>query len=190
MSRPSRSWATSIRRWTDGAPDPTTRSARWISNNIVIAAAGAGAEPRVHVYDRLTGELVMDILAYQPRLPRRRAVATADVNGDGTVDIITAPGAGGGPHIRVFDGATGNVLQEFMAYDPTFTGGVFIAAGDIDGDGQADIVTGPGAGGGPHVRIFSGSDGRAGRVLRLQPGLHRRRARGRRRRERRRHAAT
>ena len=31
-------------------------------------------------------------------------VATGDVNGDGQADMITAPGAAGGPHVKVFDG--------------------------------------------------------------------------------------
>jgi hypothetical protein len=60
-------------------------------------------------------------------------VAAADVNGDGVADVITAAGPGGGPHVRVFDGAAlqaGQVVELFglFAYNPAFTGGVYIGA--------------------------------------------------------------
>src|SRR5207249_11523113 len=83
-------------------------------------------------------------------------VAAADVNGDGTDDIITGAGPGGGPHVKVFDGASGALLASFFAYDAAFHGGGFVAGGDVDGDGEAEIITGAVPGGGPHVKVFTG----------------------------------
>jgi hypothetical protein len=84
-------------------------------------------------------------------------VASGDVTGDGLADIVTSAGPGGGPHIRVFDGKSGQIAWEFMAYAESFSGGVTVAVGDVTGDGQADIVTGAGPGGGPHIKVFDGA---------------------------------
>src|SRR5262249_33136781 len=63
----------------------------------------------------------------------------------------------GGPEIKVIDGKTGATLSAFFAFNPAFTGGVFVAAGDVNGDGVADIIVGAGAGGGPEVRVIDGT---------------------------------
>src|SRR5205814_1813081 len=105
-----------------------------------------------------SGTIKFDFFAYDPNFHGGVQVATGDVNGDGVDDVITGAGPGGGPHVKVFDGATGAVLRSFFAYDDAFRGGVFVAAGDVNKDGFADVVTGAGAGGGPHVRVFSGAD--------------------------------
>lgn len=122
----------------------------------VITAAGVGGGPHVQIFDGSTGRIVRGFYAYGSGYVGGVMVATGDVNGDGRADIVTGTGVGGGPHVRVFSGADGSVLGEFFAYAANFTGGVNVAAGDIDGDGRADIITGPGAGGGPHVRAFRG----------------------------------
>ena len=46
-------------------------------------------------------------------------------------------------------------VTSFLAFDPAFAGGVSVVAGDVTGDGVAEIITGAGAGGWPQVRAFS-----------------------------------
>jgi len=125
----------------------------------IVTGAGPGGGPHVRVFDAVTGAELTGFLAYDPSFTGGVRVAAGDVNGDGRADIITAPGPGGGPHVRVFNGVTGAELISVFAFDPAFTGGVFVAAGDVNADRKADIIVGADAGGGPHVEVFSGADG-------------------------------
>jgi hypothetical protein len=130
----------------DGVPD-------------IVTAAGPGGGPHIKVFNGATFGLLDQFMAYDPAFRGGVYVAVGDVNGDGTPDIITGAGQGGGPHVKVFDGRTGATIDSFFAYDAAFRGGVTVAAGDVNGDGKADIVTGAGQGGGPHVKVFSGATG-------------------------------
>ncbi|MFO0810521.1 MAG: hypothetical protein U0746_17990 [Gemmataceae bacterium] len=118
--------------------------------------AGFGGLPVVNVYDAAGGQIA-SFNAYGTGFRGGVRVATADVTGDGVPDVITAPGPGGGPHVKVFDGTTFAVVREFFAYDARFTGGVFVAASQINNDdGNAEIITGTGPGGLPPVQVFDG----------------------------------
>jgi hypothetical protein len=92
-------------------------------------------------------------------------VATGDVTGSGTDKVLTGAGPGEmyGPHVRGFQ-VDGTPLPglNFLAYG-TNKYGVNVAAGDIDGDGFDEIVTGagPGAVFGPHVRGWNYDGGGA-----------------------------
>src|SRR5262249_40862064 len=126
----------------DGTPD-------------IIAAAGPGGGPHVRVFSGVDLHQLYGFFAYDPSFTDRGFVAAGDANGDGFADIVTGAGPGGGPHVRVFSGKDQSELIGYFAYDPSFRGGVHVAAGDVDGDGKADVITGAGPGGGPHVRVFS-----------------------------------
>lgn len=124
----------------------------------IIAAAGPGGGPHVIVYDGSTQTVLYSFFAYDPSFTGGVFVAAGDIDGDGKADIVTGAGAGGGPHVQVFSGEDLSVIRSFFAYVTEFTGGVRVATGDVNGDSQLDIITGAGAGGGPHVQAFSGSD--------------------------------
>jgi hypothetical protein len=126
----------------------------------IIVGAGPGA-PGGHVktFDGASGAETFSISAYGG-FTGGVYVATGDVNGDGFDDIIVGagPDAPGG-HVKVFDGASGGEIRSFLAFDG-FTGGVYVATGDVNGDGRDDIIisAGPGAPGG-HVKVFDGAGG-------------------------------
>ncbi len=113
----------------------------------------------MRVFSGSDGKVLTEFFAFGAGFAGGVSVGGGDVDGDGKADIVAGAGPGGGPHVRVFSGNDGKVLTEFFAYGAGFTGGVNVAAGDVDGDGRADIVTGAGSGGGPHAKVFSGRDG-------------------------------
>lgn len=133
--------------------------------SVFITGAGAGGGPHVRLWSVEGGQVTepfgQGFFAYHPAFTGGVQVACGDVTGDGVAELITGPGAGGGPHVRVWSIANGSLseLTGFFAYNPGFGGGVAVAAGDVTGDGVAELITGAGTGGGPHVRVWNVAGG-------------------------------
>ena len=126
----------------------------------IIAGTGPGQPPYVRVFEK-SGSLVTQFLAYAINIEGGVYLACGDLDGNGRDEIITGVPEGFGPHVRVFDGRNGNVTVTagFFAYAENVRTGIRVAAGDLDGDGKDEIVTGTGYGAGTHVRTFTGIGG-------------------------------
>lgn len=49
------------------------------------------------------------------------------------------------------------LVGDFFVFEPTLRNGVFVAAGDLNRDGKAEVVFGGGPGGGPRVLALDGA---------------------------------
>jgi hypothetical protein len=133
-------------------PQPPT------DNRRVAFGAYAGALPTVSQLFA-DGTLIREILAYDSGFLGGVRVAVGDLNGDGLPDMVTGPGPGMPTLLRAFDGGTGNLLWERLAFESNFTGGVYLAIGELTGDGSVDLVVTPDQGGGPVVKLLRGDSG-------------------------------
>ncbi|MBN9516990.1 FG-GAP repeat protein [bacterium] len=80
--------------------------------------------------------------------------AVGDFNGDGTPDLALGTGVGATAAVRVFNGRTGADLGELTTVLGGFGGGVYLAAGDLDGDGRDELAVSADAGGGTRVTVL------------------------------------
>ncbi|MFO0802292.1 MAG: SdrD B-like domain-containing protein [Gemmataceae bacterium] len=127
----------------------------------LIVTPDAGGGPIVRAFDGATGAVVANFFALDENFRGGLRIAAADVNNDGTGDLLVTAGVGGGPRISIYDGAALTTTQaklgpDFFGFAPELRTGFWISGGDVNGDGFADIVMGAGEGGSPRVVVYSG----------------------------------
>jgi hypothetical protein len=157
---------------SDNTASPFTQNVGALSGHYVATGADVGGAPQVNVYDARSGVFIASFLAFPASFTGGVRVAVGDVNGDGVDDIIVGAGPGGLSQVNVYDGTNFQLMRSFLVWPSTFTGGVFVAAGDVNGDGLADIVVGAdrgfssaiasqNTGSIPEVKVFSGATSNA-----------------------------
>lgn len=130
-----------------------------------------GGGPRVVVFSFLGNTAVLRRNFFGINDPNFRGgarVGIGDINADGFADVAVAAGFGGGPRVSIYSGITlfvgtgtpQNLIPDFFAFTGTdvqnLRNGAYIAVGDVNFDGFADLVFGGGPGGAPRVFAISG----------------------------------
>mgnify|MGYP001011353090 FL=1 len=106
-----------------------------------FAFARSKGVPEISIAD-VNGNVQKTFMAYKSTFKGGITIAGGDLEGDGDAEIISAPMSGLEADIRIFD-KNGTFKNHFLAYPPTYKGGVNIVAADLNNDGKSEIITSP-----------------------------------------------
>lgn len=118
----------------------------------IVVGTGANNEPKIMIYSE-SGRLIKQILAYDKYFRGGVSVALVDIDGDEQMEIAAAQAARGTGQIKIFN-VSGQLKKQFLVDSRYWRGGLNLAAGDIDGNGDQEIVAAYGAGSEPMIKIF------------------------------------
>jgi hypothetical protein len=139
----------------DGVPDVVTSAP--------TREAGGAKAGAVYLYSTKTGKLLWKVDGAAGDELGTGVEAAGDANKDGVPDVVA--GAPGNGKAYVYSGKDGRVLVTLTAESKEDTFGRHVAgAGDVDGDGYADVIVGApgndaGGKGAGRAYVFSGKDG-------------------------------
>lgn len=96
-----------------------------------------------------------DFYAYDKNYTFGVNAVIADFNNDNKKEIITAPQAGGGPQVKIFN-INGELINSgWFAFAQDFRGGVNLAAGDVNGDKFPELIVAQAGNGQAWVKIYN-----------------------------------
>jgi uncharacterized delta-60 repeat protein len=133
----------------------------------IVVTPDQGGGPRVTIFSVASGTPTVRSNFFGIDDPNFRGgcrAALGDINGDGIPDLIVAAGFLGGPRVSTYAGYSvlgtpTHMLKDFFAFPGsdavTLRNGIFVALGDVNGDGLADLIFGGGPGGAPRVYILN-----------------------------------
>jgi hypothetical protein len=114
--------------------------------NAVGSDAGTGSLSNVEIIDPSTDAVIRTISNIYAGYTGGVRVAVGVLYGGGIPDVVVAPGLGETPLVKVYNALTGVLITQFMAQSTSYTSGIMLAVGDVNGDGRPDIITAPSQG--------------------------------------------
>jgi hypothetical protein len=139
--------------------------------NLAVGKLTAGDQPVVMVAPKVGNEIIVYNYIGQKtktgwyplgtQYQGGYTVAVGDTDSDGQGEVLVGVGQGRVGEVLVFDTQLTKAIRRFTPY-PKFTGGISVAAADVNGDGKKEIITYPLSGTNPIVRTFDGSGKKIG----------------------------
>lgn len=128
----------------------------------IVTAPGPGRASTIRVL-RLSGGVVGEVVAFdafESGFTGGAYVACADLDADGSAEVVVGSGPGRPGEVKVYTVGAGTVAPRavFAAYEPSFLGGVRVAAGAYGGRPGLPafgIVTTPGPGRPAELRLWT-----------------------------------
>lgn len=106
----------------------------------IVVAAAQGGGPHIRILSRDCKLISPGFFAYDQSMHAGVSVGAGDLNGDGKDEIVTIPGKGATPLVKIFNDKGESVAPDFYAFSPTDRSGANITISDVDGDGVNEIV--------------------------------------------------
>ena len=120
----------------------------------IIATAAQGGSGHVVVYSGVNFSTLASFYSF-PGYQGAVNISAGNLDGGARAEIVVGVAGTGASHVKAFGMDVYNPILSFIAY-PGYYGGITVAAGDVTGDGLAEVITGTMGGTTPHVIVFSG----------------------------------
>jgi hypothetical protein len=123
------------------------------SKTEIYVAPEAGYPAPIKVYTQFGYPLRKDWFPFGESYSGGYTLALGGFKKASTKNIILGSGIGIEPKVGIYTWDY-QFLNSWLAFEPSFTGGINVAAGDVDGNGIDEVVVGAGPGKPPVVRTF------------------------------------
>ncbi|HLD61744.1 MAG TPA: hypothetical protein VI998_02100 [Patescibacteria group bacterium] len=122
----------------------------------IIVSTGDDQIPEIKIFDK-DKKLKTKIAAFDKKIKSGARIAMCDINGDGAKEIIAVPGSKAKSEVKIFKSDGKLFRKSFLVFDKKFSGGLYVACGNVSGDAKSEIIISAGAGGSNQIWVYSAS---------------------------------